>query len=149
MMYEVTFSLPENATFITRVTADNKDEACDVAYTQLMNEIHITKIEEQEKVDGNTILDWIADRIPSNSDSILLRTDTTATIFNRYDSAQMEILAERLYSAFEEFAKDNHDDDCSTVEGLFNYCITKENPDFGDICSVYYEKPCGDFVLAF
>lgn len=147
MMYEVTFSLPENATYTVNVTADNKDEAEDIAFEQLMNNV-ITEIKEQS-IDGNAILEWIADRIPPESDSILLCAGTTATIFNRYDPAQMEDLAERLYSAFEEFAKENYDDNCSTVEGLFNYCITKTDPDFGDICSIYYEKPCGDFVLAF
>lgn len=146
MMYEVTFNLPQNATYTVEVEANNKDEAEDIAIEQLMNNI-TTEIEE--KVDGSTILDWIADRIPSESDRILFRTNNIAKVYDRYDHAQMENLAERLYSAFEEFAKDNYDDDCSTVEGLFNYCITKTDPDFGDICSIYYEKPCGDFILAF
>lgn len=146
MMYEVTFSLPENATYTVRVEANNKDEAEDIAIEQLMNNI-TTEIEEE--IDGNTILDWVADNIPSDSDRILFCIGTTATIFNRYDPAQMENLAERLYSAFEEFAKENYDDNCSTVKGLFNYCITKTDPDFGDICSVYYENPCSDFILAF
>lgn len=147
MTYEITFILSQSATYTTEVEAKNRDEAKRIAIEKLMNNA-ITEI--KEKIDGNAILEWVADRIPPESDRILLRTDsTTATVFNRYDPAQMEILAERLYSVFEEFAKENKDDDCSTVEGLFNYCITKTDPDFGDICSIYYEKPCGDFILAF
>lgn len=146
MMYRVTFILSQNETYTTEVEANDKGEAKRLATEKLMNNV-ITEIEK--KIDGNTILKWIAGRIPSDSDRILLRTDSTATVFDRYNPAQMEDLAERLYSAFEEFASDNYGDDCSTVEGLFNYCITKTNPDFGDICSIYYEKPCGDFILAF
>jgi predicted KAP-like P-loop ATPase len=146
-MYEVTFNLPENATYTVNVEADNKDEAEDIAVEMLMNNV-ITEIEER-KIDGNTILNWVVDRIPPESDRILFRIGNTATVFNRCNSAQMEDLAERLYSAFEEFAKENYDDNCTTVEGLFNYCITKTDPDFGDICSIYYEQSCGNFILAF
>lgn len=146
MIYEVTFKLPRNATYTTKVVAEDKDVAEDVAFEALMNNI-ITTIEEQ-KIDGNAILDWIMDNMP-NTNNILFRTDDTAMIFSTYDPAQMVILAERLYSAFEDFAKDNIDDDCTTVESLFNFCVTKEEPDFGEVCAIYYKDFDNNFIRAF
>lgn len=146
-MYEVTFKLPGNATYTTKIAAEDKDTAEDVAFEQLMNNV-ITEIKEQ-KIDGNTILNWVTDNMPNTSE-ILFRSDDTTIIFSTYDQAQMSILAERLYSAFEDFAKDNYDEDCNTVEGLFNFCITKEAPEFGDVCSIYYKDDFdGNFIFAF
>jgi len=148
MMYEVTFKLPENATFTTKVMAKDKDTAEDIAIEALMNNITTTEIKAQ-KIDGNAILDWVTDNMPNTSE-ILFRTDDTAIIFSTYNKAQMTDLANRLYSAFEDFAKDNYDEDCNTAEGLFNFCITKEAPDFGDVCSIYYKDDFdGNFIFAF
>lgn len=147
MMYEVTFKLPGNATYTTKVAANDKDVARDIANEELWDNI-TTEIKEQ-KIDGDTILNWAMNNMPNTSE-ILFRTDDTSIIFSTYNQAQMAELANCLYSAFEDFAEGNFNKDCNTIEGLFNFCTTKDEPDFGDICSIYYKDDFdGNFILAF